>query len=316
MVNFRRYSMEKYVILADVACDLSQEVRDFFQIDTYLPGHIHFSDGRDFATTLDWSNIDRESFYAALKNKKLEVSTAPPSPEEYYLTFKKYAEMGYQILSMSISSKISSTYNAAASAAKRLQEELPQVTIRCVDTLRMSGAFGLLVMYAHKLKNEGAGFDEVVAWVEENKHRVHQMGPIDDLLFVARRGRITMGKAIMGSFAGVKPMGDCNGDGYVSVLSNTKGIGRALDVTARYVKAIGTDLSEQYLLICHSNRQAYAEKLKELLMQTCAPKGVFVSDVFCGSGTNVGPGMVGVYFLGDAISEDLTVEKEALNSLL
>lgn len=308
--------MERYVILADVACDLSQEVRDFFQIEDYLPGHIHFSDGRDFPTTLDWTNIAREAFYTSLKNKKLEISTAPPSPEEYYLAFKKYAEEGFSILSLSISSKISSTYNAACSAAKRMQEEMPQATICCVDTFRMSGAFGLLVMYAHKLKNEGASFDAVVAWVEENKHRVHQMGPIDDLLFVARRGRITMGKAIMGSFAGVKPMGDCNRDGYVSVLSNTKGIGRALDVTARYVKAVGTELSEQYLLICHSNRQAYAEKLKELLVQTCAPKGVFVSDVFCGSGTNVGPGMVGVYFLGAPISEELTVEKEALCSLL
>jgi len=308
--------MEKYIILADIACDLSQELREKFKVEDYLPGHIHFSDGRDFPTTLDWTHIGRQEFYADLKNKKLEISTAPPSPEEYYLTFKKYAEAGYKILSMSISSKISSTYNAATSAAKRLLEEMPDATIYCLDTLRMSGAFGLLVLYAHKLKNEGASFEEVIAWIEENKNRVHQMGPVDDLIFIARRGRITMGKAIMGSFAGVKPMGDCNNDGYVSVLTKVKGINKALDITARYVSSLATDISDQYLLISHSDRQAYAEKLKELLEQQCSPKEIFISDVFTGSGTNVGPGMVGVYFLGENISEDLVKEKETINNLL
>ena len=88
--------MEKYIILADVTCDLSQEIREYFQIPDYIKGHIHFSDNRDFETTLDWSNISREDFYSALSNKRLDVSTAPASPEEYYLTFKKYVEDGYE----------------------------------------------------------------------------------------------------------------------------------------------------------------------------------------------------------------------------
>ena len=79
---------EKYIILADVTADISQEIRDFFQISDYIKGHIHFSDGRDFQTTLDWSNISRADFYDALSNRKLEVSTAPASPEEYYQIFR------------------------------------------------------------------------------------------------------------------------------------------------------------------------------------------------------------------------------------
>lgn len=307
--------MEKYIILADVTCDLSPEIREYFQIPDYIKGHIHFSDGRDFETTLDWSNISREDFYAALSNKKLEVSTAPASPEEYYLTFKKYAEDGYKILSMSISSKISSTYNVACGAAKRVREELPGAEIYCFDSYKMSGALGLLVIYAHILKNEGKSFQEVISWLEANKHKVHMMGPIDDLIFVARRGRITMGKAIMGSFAGVKPMGDCNRDGYVSVLGKVKGISKALDTTVQYVRQMAADIQEQYLLISHSNRAAYAEKLRELT-ESLGAKKVFVSDVFSGCGTNIGPGMVAIYFLGDDISDELTAEKAAMNTIL
>lgn len=308
--------MSKYIILADVTCDLSEEIRKEFGVEDYIPGHVHFSDGRDIRTTLDWDNISREDFYKALSNKKIEVSTAPASPEEYYLTFKNYAEQGYDIISMSISSKISSTYNVAESTAMRVKKEYPDCRIYCFDSYRMSGALGLLVMHACALKNEGKSMDEVVEWLENNKHKVHQMGPIDDLIFVARRGRITMGKAIMGSFAGVKPMGDCTREGYVSVLTKVKGINKALDLTARYVERTATDIKNQYVLISHSNREEYAEKLKMLVEEKLQPKQVYVSDVFSGCGTNIGPGMVGVYFMGEEISEDLASEKAVMADLL
>lgn len=308
--------MDKYIILADVTCDLSAEIREHFGIEDYIKGHVHFSDERDMETTLDWSNISREEFYKALSNKKLDVSTAPASPEEYYLKFKSYAEQGYDILSMSISSKISSTYNVTVGAANRVKEEYPECKIYCFDSYKMSGALGLLVMYAQTLKNQGKSIDEVIEWLEDNKHRVHQMGPIDDLIFVARRGRITMGKAIMGSFAGVKPMGDCSRDGYVSVLTKVKGISKALELTVRYVEQAATDAKAQFMLISHSNRPEYAEKLKALIEEKIAPKKVFISDVFSGCGTNIGPGMVGVYFLGNEISEDLSAEKDIMTKLL
>lgn len=308
--------MNKYVILADVTCDLSEDIRRQFKVEDYIQGHVHFSDGRDFNTTLDWSHISREEFYAALSNKKMEVSTAPASPEEYYAVFKKYAEQGYDILSMSISSKISSTYNVAVGAANRVREEFPDCTVYCFDSYKMSGAFGLLVMYAHKLKNEGCTMDEVIAWLEEHKHKVHQMGPIDDLIFVARRGRISMGKAIMGSFAGVKPMGDCTREGYVSVLTKVKGMNKALDLTVRYIQRMAKDVQKQYILISHSNRAEYAERLKMMLEENVQAEQVLLCDVFSGCGTNIGPGMVGVYFLGDEITEDLVTEKEVITELL
>lgn len=312
----RNKFMEKYIILADVTADISQEIREEFGIRDYIKGHIHFSDGRDFQTTLDWSNISREDFYAALSNRKMEVSTAPASPEEYYQIFRKYVEDGYKIISFNISSKISSTYNVACGAANRVKQDLPNAEIYCFDSYRMSGALGLLLMYAQQMQNEGKSYQEVIDWLETSKHTVHQMGPIDDMIFIARRGRVTMGKAIMGTFAGVKPMGDCNNEGYVSVLSKVKGINKALDVTVEYAKAMAKDIENQYILISHSNRAAYAEKLKQLAEQRLGAKKVFVTDVFNGCGTNIGPGMIAMYFIGNPISQDLAEEKAAINSIL
>lgn len=308
--------MKKFVILADVTCDLSQELRDRFEIKDYIRGYIHFSDGRDFQTTLDWDNISREDFYRALSSKKMEVSTAPASPENYYTTFKHYAEEGYDILSISISSKISSTYNVAKGAADRVVAEHPDCRIYCFDSFRMSGSMGLLTVYAHEMQKDGKSMDEIVEWLESAKHCVHQMGPIDDLMFVARRGRMSTGKAILGSFAGVKPMGDCNRDGYVSVLGKVKGIKKALQTTVDYIKAVAVDVENQYILISHSNREEYAMTLKAMLETELGAKQVFVCDVFCGCGTNIGPGMICANFMGDAVSENSVVEKNTMNRIL
>ena len=142
------------------------------------------------------------------------------------------------------------------------------------------------------------------------------MGPIDDLTFVARRGQISKGKAIMGNFVGIKPMGDSNADGYVTVLAKVKGIKKALDATVDYVKSLAVNMEEQYLFILHSDRDDYANLLKEKFETTCNFKKIFISDVFSGCGTNIGPGMICAYFLGDPVTSDLQLEKETLTKAI
>ena len=303
--------MSKYIILPDVTCDLSKDLRDYFGLEDYFMGYVQIN-GNSIKTRLDWENISKDEFYKTLSNKKNQVSSAACTPEEYYQTFKKYVNMGYKVLSMSISSKISGTFSIASVAANRVKEEINDAEIYCFDSTRMSGSFGLLVCYALEKQKEGKTFEELINYLEETKLKVHQMGPIDDLTFVARRGQISKGKAIMGNFVGIKPMGDSNTDGYVTVLSKVKGIRKALDATVEYIKEIANDMENQYLIITHSDRENYALELKEKIEKECKFKKVFVSDVFSGCGTNIGPGMICAYFLGNQVTDDLQYEKEIL----
>ena len=307
--------MNNFIILADVTSDLSEEIRKYFEIKDYIHGHVHI-DNNSLKTQLDWNLISRDEFYKALASKKTKVSTAPASPEEYYEKFKSYASEGYDIISLSISGKISSTYQVAVGAAERVAKEFPDRKIYCLDSCRMSGSLGLLTAYAYELQKDGKSFDEIIAILEEAKHRIHQMGPIDDLMVVARRGRISTGKAIMGSFAGVKPMGDCNRDGYVSVLAKVKGIKKALSATVEYIRQSASNIEDSYIIITHSNREAYALTLKEKLEAELSPKKVFVADCFSASGTNIGEGMICANFFGAPISENSEAEKEILNSAI
>lgn len=307
--------MEKFVILPDVTCDLSKEIREFFGLTDYVKGYVHIDD-KSVKTDLEWESISRDEFYKTLSNKKITVSSAAASPEEYYQVFKQYLDDGYAVLSMSLSSKISGTYNITVGAMERIKAENPDAKIYCLDTLRMSGSFGLLVVYALDQQRQGKSFEEVINWLEENKTRVHQMGPIDDLTFISRRGKISNGKAIMANLVGIKPMGDSNSVGYVTVLAKVKGIKKALKATALYIKEIAENIEDQYIIISHSDREALALELKEKIEETVKCKKVFVSDVFASCGTNIGPGMIGAYFLGAPVSDDSQYEKEALNKVI
>ena len=310
--------MEKYVILADVTCDINEEIREYIAMEDYIRGHAHISDGKnetDIITTLDWTECDRADFYKKLADKKYKITTAPANIEEYAAVYEKYIAQGYAVLSMSLSSKLSGTYDFSVIAARNVKEKYPEAKIYCFDAMRIAAGFGLLVIYAHLLKKEGKTFEEVIEWLEMNKRRVHQMGPIDDLITVARRGRLTMGKAIMGSFAGVKPMGDCNSEGYVTVLTKTKGIRKAFDITVEYIRRTAIEPQNNYCVVTNTDREQYAETLKEMLEKEIGFKKVFLVNASSGNAVNIGPGMIGVYYLGDEIT-DLEKEKAVMNSII
>jgi len=302
---------EKFIVLPDVTCDLCKELREYFGLQDYVRGYVHIDD-KAIRSDLDWESISREEFYKTLMNKKVKVTSAAVSPEEYYQIFKRYVDEGYAVLSMSLSNVISASHHETVVARDRILAENPSAKVYCLDSLRMSGSFGLLVAYALEMQKEGKSFEETVAWLEENKTRVHQMGPIDDLTFIGRRGRISAGKAFMGNLVGIKPMGDSNADGYVTVLAKAKGIKKAMKATALYVKAMARAVENQYIFIMHSDREALAHEMKEQIEQTVTCKKIFISDVFPSCGTNIGPGMISVYFMGDPITADSAYEKQVL----
>ncbi|MBQ1272573.1 MAG: DegV family protein, partial [Clostridia bacterium] len=85
--------MKKYVILADVTCDISEEIRQSFGVEEYIPGYVTV-DGKEMQTLLDWSLISREEFFRNLSNKNVKVTSAPPNLAEYCEIFSKYVKEG------------------------------------------------------------------------------------------------------------------------------------------------------------------------------------------------------------------------------
>ena len=90
----------------------------------------------------------------------------------YYDFLKTFLDEGKDVIFLDMSQKMSVSFVNANKAADKLRAEFPERKLYVMDTLCISGGLGLLVMNMVRRKEAGAGFDEVVAWGEENKLRI------------------------------------------------------------------------------------------------------------------------------------------------
>lgn len=304
-----------FAILADVTCDLSEELRSIYDIE-YIGGYYTTPDGKEHHSKLCWENQTSEEFYKALKSAPNDFTTSPPNIQNCYDAFEKYVKDGVGVLAIAISSVMSGTYNFMCEAAKELSKVYPQAKICIVDSMRYSSGFGLMAIYASILRSEGKNIDETVDFLEKNKNRFRQAGWLDDLSFVAKKGRISNAKAFFGTLAGVKPIGEFDYNGLTTPIGKAKGEKQAYRALIEYMKKTIVNPEEQIIIIATSDRKKQAMAYKAMIEEQIHPKQVYINGVFPACGINVGPGLMAAYYMGSPISKDLSEEKKILAGIL
>ena len=307
--------MSNYVIIADAASNVDKTLKERFKIDEVIKSTITLADGTNHEVSCDFDVISQEEFYTQIKSKKNTFSTAAPSPEYLISIFEKYIKDGKNIIFFTLSSALSATYQYAKVAADELNSKYEN-KVYVVDSHADAASELLLVIQASKLKEEGKTFEEAIEKLENIKHCIHQAGPMDDLMFLARAGRISNGKAFMGTIVGVNPIGEVDREGLTKVLCKVKGSKKALEVSLKYVQKTIVDPSNQIVLIANSNRKEKAKQFEEMIRNEINPKEIISVDVGLFCATNIGPGLCAAYYLGEEKSVDLSKETAIFNEIL
>ncbi|MCL2720022.1 MAG: DegV family EDD domain-containing protein [Treponema sp.] len=304
-----------YAVFADIACDLSPELRTRFEVDGYLKGYLCTPEADDVEGRLDLSDEELDNFYSSLKSNKNGYKTAALSVDDVTSYFESFLQQGKDVLALCISSSLSATYNVMTCAQKALLEKYPERKIFIVDSRKYSVALGLLTVKACQFRAEGLSLEQNAQKLEKIKMTLHQMGPIDDLFWVASKGRISHAKAFFGTVAGIKPMGDFGPDGMVTVLTKVSGYEKAYKATVEYIEKTIKSANEQIIFVAHSARKKQAEILASKIIEKIKPKEVIICNVYPMCGINVGPGLLGAYYFGTEIT-DLKFEKEIINDIV
>ena len=307
--------MKKFEILAYRTCDLGREFTEKYNI-RLLPGHLKFPGGEELPAFVEWEKISKEEFYASLKKDPGGFSTSPPNSREFEDAMEEVVKDGTSLLVMTISSGISGAYGFAVTARDSVLEKYPNAEISVVDTMRFGPGFGLMVVYAAMLREEGKTLSEVAEYLESNKNRFHQAGWLDDLSFVAKKGRLTHAKAFFGTLAGVKPIGEFDYNGLTTVIGKAKGTKAAYAALLDYIEKTVEDPEGQIFFIAQTNRMPQAEEYRRLIEEKFHPKAIFINDVFPSCGINIGPGLMAAYYVGKPISSDLSEEKAIIENFL
>jgi DegV family protein with EDD domain len=303
-----------YAIFADITCDLTPEIRERFEVDGYLKGYMSTPEKDEVEGRLDLTDDEIDDFYASLKSNKNGYKTAPLSVDEIVSYFETFLKEGKDILALSLSGRLSVTYNLMVRAKEIALAKFPSRKIIVVDSMKFSAALGLLTVKACMLRADGLSIEQNAEKLEKIKKSVHQMGFVDDLFWVASKGRISHSKAVFGTLAGVKAMGDFDAEGTVTVLAKVSGYKKALKTTVEYIKKTIKSASDQIIFVAHSARREQAEILASQIEEKIRPKEVIICNVQQMSGINVGPGLLAAYYFGTEIT-DLKREKEIIREI-
>lgn len=308
--------MENFVIIPDSSCDLPLALRERFGVPAYLQGVLYHPDGHSEPASTDRTEEELSAFFASMTSRKNLYTTATPPAGHIQEVYESFLSQGKDILGICLSSALSSTYQLCCNVAQELMKKYPERKIICVDSMRYSAAEALLVTMAYEKQCAGATLEETAAYLNENKHRVHQIGPMDDLFFLVRTGRISNFKAFFGTLVGINPMADFNRNGLSEVLGKFKGKRLAFDAIIEYMKQTIENPEEQIIFVGHSNRRQAAEVLAQRIEQEFHPKEVIINSVGLSCGASIGPGLCAAYYQGKALSEGLVEEKKIVNSII
>ncbi len=308
--------MSDFVIIPDTSCDLIREQRERFDIPDYIKGIVYFPDGHSEYSDLDWERHDPIQYYESMTDKKTLYKTALASMGDIMKTFEDQLKLGKDILCITISSALSGTFQTCEIIARELSEKYPERKIICVDSLRYSTALSLLVIMAAQKRKCGATLEETAEYIEQNKHCVHQIGPMDDLFFLCKTGRISNFKAFFGTLVGINPMADFNRHGLSEVLAKFKGKKAAFDAVIKYMRKTIINPEEQIIFVAHSNREKAALVLRDMIEKEFHPKEIIINHVGMSCGSSIGPGLCAAFYYGTEISEDLVREKAIMEEIL
>ena len=310
--------MDNFAILTDAGGDFTREIIEKYGIEETPISTIVWPDNTERPADLYWDTMKPDEYFALMSNKNNDFKSSIPSPQTIINRLSALAEAGRNIIVFTISSKMSGGFSAFTVAAKEVMAKYPEIKIEVIDSLRYSAAITLLAIEASICRSEGMSFDESVEYLQAFRLRIHQCGFLDDLFFLARKGRIKKSLAFMGNMIGVKPMADlCNETGLSQVIGKARGYKQVMKVFPKYIQRTIGDYRNKAFVITYSAREKQALEMKRIIEETFRPEHLIFVPMGQSTGANVGPGLAAAFYAGDEkVSENCEKEKAILEELL
>lgn len=223
-------------IITDSGSEITQEEATKLGIKV-IPLKVIFKD----KTYYSGVDITNEEFYNKLIESSEFPKTSQINPFEFEEEFKKVKEAGEKALVITISSKLSGTYQSAMIARQGYED-----CIEIVDSLNVCIGEEILVKKALKLRD--LDIKEAAAILNEAKKRIRVLALLDTLEYLYKGGRISKIKALTGALFAIKPVVAVV-NGAISMEGKARGSKNGKNLLSELVnKSNGIDFNEPYAL--------------------------------------------------------------------
>ena len=287
--------MRDYVIMTDSCCDLNAYMAQ--QMDLYvLPLMLHM-DGKDYPNMLDGSGISFEEFYRKMRSGML-ATTSAVNVGQFEDAMRAVLVQGKDIVCLSFSSALSTTYQSAVIAADEVIADFPDAHIYVVDTLCASLGQGLLLYLASEQKKKGLSAEELAAWAEQTKGSICHWFTVDDLNYLKMGGRVSATTALVGTMLSIKPVMHMSDEGKLTAVGKARGRKGSLKALVDAVERLAIEPEKQTMFICHADCEADARMVAEELKTRLGVKTVYINYIGPVIGSHSGPNTLGLFFIG------------------
>ena len=287
--------MRDYIIVTDATSDIPNEMANELNVKV-VP--MSFSLGeKNYNHYPDYRELDIKTFYD--KQRAGQTSLTTQINVAVYLDFfEEIIKSDKDVLYISFSSALSSTYQSSVLATKELNEKYPDFKIITIDSKAATLGETLLVKLAAQKKSDGMNIEDLSKWVAENHLKVCHYFTVDDLNHLKRGGRMTAMTAFIGTALDIKPILHVNDEGKLIPLDKVRGRKKALKVLFNYLAELSENLEEQTIFIGHGDCIEDARYLESLIKEAFKVKEVIIHPIGPIIGSHTGPGAITLFFLG------------------
>jgi DegV family protein with EDD domain len=256
-----------------------------------VPLYVRFGD----ESVRDYVDLDPHAFYERLRSAPELPTTSQPTPQDFLAVFEELARDYEHIVSLSISAKLSGTFQSASLAA----QELGGDRVVLLDSKVASAAIALLACALLRRLERGTTREELVALAERYAAEHGLLFTVDTLEFLAKGGRIGRAKALAGQLLNLKPILTIV-DGEIEPLTRARGWRKALDEFERRFVEATADRPSLRVGIAHADAPERAEELRGLVARVRPAATIeHVTTLGAVVGTHAGPGTLGFFWFDD-----------------
>ncbi len=273
-------------IILDSTVDISPDLTQHF---TVVPLSVRFGD-QEFVHGIDITNAQ---FYEKLVECDTLPTTSQATPYQFETVFQEAVDAGDEVVAITLSAKLSGTYQSAMVAAAEFPGK-----VFVVDSTSVTIGSGILAELALSLREQGLSAEAIARELDKQKENICIVAMLDTLEYLQKGGRISKTAALAGSLLGIKPVVGME-DGGVTVLGKARGSKQANNLLVSQIQTAGGVDFEKPLLLGYTGLSDVL--LQKYIRDSAAlwenqTKQLPVSIIGSVVGTHVGPGAVAVAF--------------------
>ncbi|MCL2218230.1 MAG: DegV family protein [Defluviitaleaceae bacterium] len=257
-------------IVTDSSCDVSKELID---CETHTLTHVPLNLQIEDKVYLDDENLNLDDYLNHMESSPVGVKSSAPSPNLFLDKFK----IGENVFTVTISSKLSATYQSAITAKDMYMEEYGKKFIHVFDSLTASIGVGVVVMKLSELLKKGTETTEIVSQVNQFIKGMRTYFILDKFDNLVKTGRINPYVAKIASFLNVKPICGDN-EGEIKMVDKARGYTKAVKRLVQIIKENTPDIESRVIGITHVKAYEKALALKEELLAHLCAKDILIQE--------------------------------------